>query len=762
MRDNSQEFEDEVRRVARLLWPEAEFGGATIESGKERDGVFEGGDFIHVVEATTSRAKDKATKDGSKVGKLVRRLISKNPEKFVKGWFVTKNEPTAAQRDEILRIARSKGPNIQIVATSFDQFRSKLVDAREYIQKRWNYPFGSVADPNTGATDYAPDYITLSLVDAEGQSRTLLDITQGLLDDQRIVLVGDYGAGKSSTLREMFNLLADHFHKGKTLSFPVILNLRDHHGQTDHVEALERHARRVGYKRASDLVSAYHAGYVVLFLDGFDEIASAGWAAKSTSLRQLRHQSMTLIREFVRHARGGILVAGREHFFDSYSELRSALAMRPSDHFLELTEFDVAQVAQFLAQRGRQQAIPTWLPSRPLLLAYLATNDLLPPAGAENETTYPAIGWSKLIDRICAREAELESGMDADTVLSLVQFLALFARATTGGVGPLLQDQIVDAYLLASGTMPDDKGVVLLQRLPGLGATSQEDGSRSFVSRDFADAARGAAICAHVINPYDQPYDPSTWQEAISPLAAEIALERCKDNGVSVGHISAAIEEAKNQAGADVLLADLLLMLMLAEGEFAVKPTYVRETIIPELPLDELVGDMGRIEFQDCLISVVQLGSDYDTSKLPRFVNCDIGRVLGCTGERDLPADRFLDCQVDEFEEHDMTTSSLLQIDMPKGCAVLLTILKKLYLQGGVGRREGALYRGLDQDSRLLVPAILQLLQRYEFAFKARHRRQTLWLPAKGGSYRQRALAILAAPHASGDVLIASARRLNN
>ena len=57
---SDKDFEDEVRRIARLLWPSAEFGGASMEEGRERDGVFETEEFIHILECTTSRSKRKA------------------------------------------------------------------------------------------------------------------------------------------------------------------------------------------------------------------------------------------------------------------------------------------------------------------------------------------------------------------------------------------------------------------------------------------------------------------------------------------------------------------------------------------------------------------------------------------------------------------------------------------------------------------------------------------------------------------------------
>lgn len=96
-------FEDEVRRIARLLWPTGEYGGALIEDGRERDGIFETEDYVHIVECTTSRSKQKAVEDHSKLDKLGRQLAGRFPQRFVKGWFITLEEPTADQR-EVFRI----------------------------------------------------------------------------------------------------------------------------------------------------------------------------------------------------------------------------------------------------------------------------------------------------------------------------------------------------------------------------------------------------------------------------------------------------------------------------------------------------------------------------------------------------------------------------------------------------------------------------------------------------------------------------------
>jgi hypothetical protein len=157
MFSTDKEFEDEVRRIGRLLWPEAEFDGAAMEDGRERDGIFVAEEFVHCVECTVSRQKAKAVEDVAKLEKLLRKLRPRYPTRFIKGWFITLEEPTADQREV------AKKSQEQIVAVSYDQFRSKLVDARSYLQLRQNYPFGSVRDPATGAADYKFEYVPLEI-----------------------------------------------------------------------------------------------------------------------------------------------------------------------------------------------------------------------------------------------------------------------------------------------------------------------------------------------------------------------------------------------------------------------------------------------------------------------------------------------------------------------------------------------------------------------------------------------------------------------
>jgi hypothetical protein len=764
MFSTDREFEDEVRRIARLLWPAAQFDGASMEDGRERDGIFETLDFVHVLECTTSRAQQKARDDTSKIAKLIRRLTVRHPTKFIKGWFITLDEPTADQRSAVKdAAAREKLQAAQIVTVSFDQFRSQLVDARSYLDHRAAYPFGSVRDPSTGNPQYDPQYVPLELLDEEGASYEVSSLATSLLSGQSFVLLGDYGAGKSATMRELFFDLARRFWQNKTLAFPIFLNLRDHHGQTDPVEALERHARKVGFALPSSLVRAWRGGFAIVLLDGFDEIAAAGWAGKTRTLKELRFRSMELVRSFVRDtpSGSGVILSGRAHFFDSSAEMRTGLATKYGSRSLRLAEFSEHQATQFLARVGWGETIPTWLPSRPLLLAYLASRNFLTP-NAATAAADPASGWDDLLGRIANRESEIEAGIDPDTVRRLIERIAMLARNSVDGLGPLSPDVILGAFKQVCGYAPDDRGAVLLQRLPGLGAHHSEDGSRVFIDSDFAEAARGGATFRIIENPFVFEYDSETWQSALLPLGASVATFRTQIAGYGAAKVASALRHVVSENQAFTVAADLCLVLVDLGATTDGEPVYIREVIIPEVRFEDLAADLRKIEFQDSVIGVLGIASDFPADwQLPKFVRCHIGAVDGRTGKRDLPTSRFFDCEFDAFEEAAKTTNAIMSLELPLGTKVMLTVLKKLYAQSGSGRKGQAFYRGLDSRAQSLVGSVLDLLRREQLVARSSRGTEQIWLPTRSKDSRKRAMAMLAAPNASSDPLIRQSKALS-
>lgn len=190
-------FEDEVRRIARARWPQAEYGGAAMVDGRERDGIFETEDVVHYVEATRSRREEKARDDTKKIFSMMLEQQKQRSMKGAVGWFVTHDEPTADQREAVRQ--HGKG---QVKAVSFSQFQQALVDVPQYLAKRENHFFGSIADPTTGQLKPQVDYIPLDLTAlATADPLDTATLASGISSGESYVLLGDYGAGKSMTLR---------------------------------------------------------------------------------------------------------------------------------------------------------------------------------------------------------------------------------------------------------------------------------------------------------------------------------------------------------------------------------------------------------------------------------------------------------------------------------------------------------------------------------------------------------------------------------
>jgi hypothetical protein len=750
------EFEDEIRRVARLLWPIAQFDGAAIVEGRERDGVFETDDVVNIVECTVSRSKQKAVDDCEKIDKLVKKLTPKISHKFVRGWFITLHEPTAEQRG----VAR-KASCHRIQSCSYDQFRAKLIDARSYLTKRKSYAFGSVRDPESDNINFDPKYIGLDILDEKGSLYTLDALGSLVEKGKHVVILGDYGAGKSSTIRELYFELAKKFWTNNHNQFPIVLNLRDHHGQTDPVEAIERHARKIGFTPESSLVCAWRAGFATILLDGFDEIASAGWAGKTTKLKDLRYRSMELIRQFIVETptSSGIILAGRAHFFDNPRELNQALGLKRDVLLVSISEFNINQVQAFLHRTGWSGSIPEWLPTRPLLLAYLVSRGLLLNFSSEEYTIGPVEGWNELISRICKREAEIEAGIDPDIVKHLIEQLASIARGTIDGLGPLAPDVIIKAFKDVCGYPPDDKGAVLLQRLPGLGSSQAEDGSRYFIDKDFAQAAKAGALTRYIEDPFVSNLQCDGWQSTLPELGLEIAAHQCKIAKFNKGKISAAINLAHDDKRFHTLCADLIMILMKSGYSYDGNNIYLNGVWVQELRFEDPL-DFKTVEFQDCVIATIEINNEILTSLLPIFRKCHVAQFDGRTGLTDIPQEQFIECTFSGFESATNTTSAILNLSLPLSTRVLLTILKKMFAQSGRGRKETALFRGLEPRAQQLVPKVLQVLRRENIIVSLRQGSETIWLPTKASGCRKRALGLLSSPATSRDSLILKSREI--
>ena len=741
-KNDDASFEAEVRRIATELWP----AHSTRTIGdREYDGIFIGEDIVVVLEATTSGKKQKVEEDVRDIDKAAIRLAGSFSDKIIRGYVVTRDDPTSDQL-EAAKVAR----HCKVQVLSFDRFRCKLIDARSYIDLRNKYRFGS-ADSNDG-------YIPLTLLDQDtAESRSSDALVAGLQDGQRYVLLGDFGAGKSMTLKDVWAKLVKSYRDGKSHRFPILLNLRDHQGQRNPAEALERHATNLGFGEKHQLVRSWRAGEAVLLLDGFDEIVSQSWTGRQTKLKQARHDSVALVRAFIKDtpATVGVLLAGRAHYFDTQDELRSALALDGTFNTLHVQEFSEDQVRRFLREKGIMVTVPDWIPARPLFLNYLLSEDSTRNALMGSVDAVPAFGWNSIVDSMCEREAQIEAGLDFRTIRRILERLASYARNSFSGLGPIPQSAIREIFRQVCGQEPDDQSSLLLQRLPGLGVFGDEPESRQFIDEDLVDVLRAGDVIHYVLSPFSESLpNVSAWNAELGLVGLDIAAEMLRD--VEPGQFSAALQKACREGDA-MLAMDVLQISIIADKAYTAANCEVNGATCSVLDLSEVKIDLSRITMRECIIGTLRMPSD-ETTILPGIVECVIDQVEGRVSAQDLPS-CMKECFIEKYSTGVETTAKIMMVaGLNVPVAVCLTILRKLFLQRGAARKDNALYRGLDGKSQRYVPDVLTALQSEGFAAATKTGENTIWKPVRARTARVRQM--LVAPSINTDSLLIKVRAL--
>lgn len=757
-------FEQEVRRIARYRWPTTEYTGSEIFEGKERDGIFITDDCIHLVECTCLREKAKALKDLEKLFESYTKHRLLYPDKAVKCWFVTLHDPTAHQAE--CRKEIKGAPDNLFNVVSFSQFQAKLVDTLQYLQLRELHKFGSIYDPKTGSTSGEVRYVEVGLkINGDTDHRSAEYVANSCLIGERFTLLGEYGVGKSMTLRAIFRQLAKSHRQNRTHKFPIYLNLREHQGQPDPAEILERHARSIGFPKPSQLVRAWKAGYAILLLDGFDEVSSQGLQGAWRRLRDARSASMAGLKRLIAESPDtcGIAIAGREHFFDTEEERKKAIGQSSNWKDIRLDEFGEKQIAVLVSQFGFKGEIPSWVPSRPLLLSTLFARGLSPDTTRELSIILdPAAGWNLLLDEVCSREARIESGISGDNVRAILEALSTLARCKDNGIGPIATDDIVGAFHQECGFTPTDEALIVLQRLPGLGRDpSAADESRAFVDTEFADACRAGDFVRYCNDPFgvDHPKRLCGTRNALGTTGIAVSALLLEKADFRQGKFTAAIKalDRLNGGSAGATPADLMQLALKMDFKIS-EPLRVAKLLIGQLEVDNARADLVNVTFVECYFNSIEIDAEVTADCCPNFSGCLIQELDGRISAKDLPTDRFIDTYVEAYLSSVGTNSATLDLNIPPGARVLVTILKKLFVQSLSGRKENALYRGLDSGHQAKVSAVLSLLKSHLLVSKSERAGDPIWIPVR--RLRSRVLSIIASPSTSSDAVIEAARKL--
>jgi hypothetical protein len=264
-------------------------------------------------------------------------------------------------------------------------------------------------------------------------------------------------------------------------------------------------------------VRAWRAGYAHILLDGFDEIAPSNLAGGVLeNERAARYTSVELVRRFVKETpvESGVLIAGRRNFFYNLTDLEKALGLTGTHVALSVADFTDEQVASYLERQGWDAIIPDWLPRRPLLLGYLASQNVLPEFVEENSMSAPD-GWDLLLTKTFEREADIEGGIDGENVRRIFESLATKARSTGSGLGPIFFEDARQAFREVMGFAPNTRHEVVLRRLPWLSVDDPQTESRSFVDEVLADVARAGDVLRFIYDPYSFSLSSDGWLQLL-------------------------------------------------------------------------------------------------------------------------------------------------------------------------------------------------------------------------------------------------------
>jgi len=730
-------FESEVLRIARAKWPKSAMSGATMLNGQERDGVFESDESVNFIEATTSRQMEKAKHDTKKMHAAIVDSIQKNPIKGARGWFVTSEEPTADQRDQVKKIGKG-----QVVAVSFAQFQQSVVDVGQYLHDRANHMFGSVLDPETKKYSPKIEYIPINFTSADEDQRwEIKSISAELLKGQRFVLTGQFGAGKSMSLRQIFFRLRDEYLQAKTVIFPIYINLREHTGQSEAVEVIERHARKIGFDSPSSLVKAWRAKFVTLILDGFDELTSLGvQRASYSNLKLIRRRALEAVRQIITETPEGvgIITAGRDHFFASESEMGATLGFGSDFKLIKTTEFTKEQITEFLAKEdlSDQYSFPAWLPTKPLLISYLASSGLLKAIATNKDLHSNFSSWDYLIDQICEREARIDDRyLDGPTLRKILCRLATYARVSDDGLGPLTPQQLSKAYYEICGFEADDQAWLTLQRLPGLGTYEVEADSKKFIDDEMVQVYRAGDVVDFILDPYASltSTDFSDSFAQIGHVAGEYSTEvyAKKAPPQTSTSIQGLIQILNERPALNSLKADIMNLSIYSRVPIKY-PCHVEGVFFDNVVFnleDEL--DLSGVVLDNCYFSMVEVGGETNDSLIPTFSNCMIGELSGRLGMDLLPRDKFYETEIESFSTHSETNAAIRNENISTGEKVLLILLRKIFVQSLSGRSEAALYRGMNTSEKQLVDPLVRFLNQNGYLTPITRGGTSIWVPVR-------------------------------
>ncbi|MEH2479544.1 hypothetical protein V1282_002901 [Nitrobacteraceae bacterium AZCC 2146] len=718
-------FEDKVRAVAESIWNNAcnpqNIGGVDV------DGVMIlSRDAQIFIEMTVRRELDKVREDINKLH-LARTAYLSSNQSYPRCYCVVNGSITRAMKDA--------GTALNIQVLSFDGFANIFFDFEKYSHARLAMAFGSAINPLTGARDER-DYVPVSYLSEDySKDVTLSGVADLLRDGRKVVLLGEYGTGKSRCSRELFSLLASS--AASTNLYPFALDLRDFWGLRRAPEIINRHINELGLEPSlqTAAIRALNADRVILLLDGFDELGSQAWSDDSEKLRAIRAKSLEGVKELLSRSKKGALISGREHYFNNNEEMFTALGLTASSTVVVRckNEFTEEEMKEFFKRYVTEELLmPDWLPRRPLVcqtIADMEEDDLDQMFGVgQDELSF----FDHFISVLCQRDARISASFDAATIERVLGRLARLTRNRPANVGPITLGDVQSAFESVVGQMPVDEASLMLQRLPALGRVKSETNDRQFIDSYILDGLR-ARDSGALFKMVDRSMEGLFSTSFLNPLDELGQRLLARD---IVPHPKNALEIAKRAAAGSnrVLACDIVAGFLQTENSHV----NFEGLVINDgnfLKLDLRKASPQNLTITDTAFGTLVLPSSAPYNTLIKDSVAE--RVVGVSSPTALPA-WITGFEADKFDSTD-SISRIRQIGLKANHAILTTIIRKTFFQKGSGRKEEALLRGLGEVAdKGMAPKIVNYLLSHDVLTKFKGNEGWVYAPNRKLAGRMR------------------------
>jgi hypothetical protein len=722
-------LENYARAIASIMWIKEAIPERI--DGVNFDGVIRISDEeIVLIEVTEEHNLAKIRGDIAKISAIKMRFAS---EMIVaRAYIILKNEPTPGMVD--------LGKSNKISVLSVANFSKQAFNFAGYETLRSKIAFGSSINPATGESDQH-EYIPVHYTDTEkGKEFSVAEIVGKLRNNEKILLLGDYGTGKSRCVREAFHELAKDVSISSAFVFAI--NLREHWGAGSAVEIISGHLKRLGLSTSIDrAMQLLNSGHIILLLDGFDEVGTQTFGTNQNKRITVRREALQGIRELIAMNPAGLLITGRPHYFNSVVEMNECLGFSSKKSgVLSLKcadEFNDAQAQAYLGKINVNAKVPSWLPKKPLMFLVLAAIDA---ADAERILASKSgeVGfWGQFIDTVCEREAKIHSSIDPASVRLVLTNLARVTRQSDRPLGRLTPKDVTHAYELATGFVPDESGQLMLSRLCTLGRIEPESPDRQFVDPYIVQLLFADCLVDDISNKNFSILDQK-WRQALQPMGLYFLAQWMEIYGSSADAISMIQRDStpvNSQAVGELAAA----LTMFENDTIDYHGVSIKDAEICQIEFG--LNNFINLSFSECQFGSVSFVNCKITAESHvRIENSSMAMAVGLTSIDALPV--WVNSTSIDATESVSNSSRIKSSSLPSSQKLFLSVIHKIFFQHGGGRKESSLYKGGfgQQFDRKLIEDILSILVNQKFVEKSKDGSVFIYNPKREYTARMKAI----------------------